>query len=57
MSFEFIVEKDDSIRKLSKSEEVSLVKKVVTDFESFNSKRSGNLEMASNLANEIFFKN
>ena len=57
MSFEFIVEKDDSIRKLSKFEEVSLVKKVVTDFESFNSKRSGNLEMTSNLANEIFFKN
>ena len=57
MSFEYIIEKDNSTKQLSKTEEENLVKRISTGFVNFNSKRASNLEMASNLANEIFFKN
>lgn len=57
MSFEYIIEKDNSTKKLNLEEENSLAKKIASKFAELNSARSGNLEMASNLANEIFFKN
>ena len=57
MSFDYIVEKDNSARKLSQEEEKALVKEISSSFVSLNSQRSTNLEMASKLANEIFFKN
>ena len=57
MSFEYIIEKDSSVKKLTKDEEGALVKKIASKFTSLNSQRSVNLEMASKLANEIFFKN
>ena len=57
MSFEYIIEKDNSIKKLNLEEENALAKKISSRFAELNSARSGNLEMASNLANEIFFKN
>ena len=57
MSFEYIIEKDNSTKKLNADEEAALVKKIASQFVSLNSARSTNLEMASNLANEIFFKN
>lgn len=57
MSFEYIIEKDNSTKQLTKSEEENLVKRISTGFVTFNSKRSANLDMASKLANEIFFKN
>ena len=57
MSFEYIIEKDNSTKKLTKDEESALVKKISSKFTALNSQRAGNLEMASNLANEIFFKN
>ena len=57
MSFDYIIEKDNSIKKLSKEEEEALVKNISSAFVNFNSERSSNLDMASNLANEIFFKN
>lgn len=57
MSFEYIIEKDDSLKQLSKEHKDALVKKISSDFTKFNSQRSSNLEKASDLANEIFFKN
>jgi len=57
MTFEYIIEKDDSMKKLSKEMEGNLVKNISSKFEELNRERSKNLEMASNLANEIFFKN
>ncbi len=57
MSFDYIVEKDDSLKTLSKEQEAALVKNIVSEFKTLNSERSSNLEMASKLANEIFFKN
>ncbi len=57
MSFEYIIEKDNSLVDLSKEQEGLLVKNISSTFSSLNSERAKNLEMASNLANEIFFKN
>ena len=57
MSFEYIIEKDSSTKKLTQEEEVKLVKDISSTFVNYNSKRATNLKMASNLANEIFFKN
>ena len=56
MSFEYIIEKDNSQKKLSDEMSERLVKKIASKFVELNSERSSNLEMASNLANEIFFK-
>lgn len=57
MSFEYIIEKDNSTLELTKEQEGLLVKNISSNFVSLNSERAKNLEMASNLANEIFFKN
>ena len=57
MSFDYIIEKDNSSKTLSKEQEGALVKTIVSDFKTLNDQRSQNLEMASKLANEIFFKN
>ena len=57
MSFEYIIAKDDSKKQLNEEEKNTLVKNISTTFANLNSQRSSNLEMASNLANEIFFKN
>ena len=57
MSFDFIVEKDNNLTKLTKEESLSLVKNISSDFVRLNTERASNLQMASDLANEIFFKN
>ncbi len=57
MSFEYIIENDNSAKKLTEEEENKLVKNISSTFAQLNAQRSTNLEMASNLANEIFFKN
>jgi len=57
MSFEYIIEKDNSTVKLSEEQKENLVKKIASDFVALNSQRASNLEKASALANEIFFKN
>ena len=57
MSFEFIIENDDSTKILDEEQKNLLVKNISSKFASLNSSRSSNLDMASNLANEIFFKN
>ena len=57
MTFEYIIEQDNSNRTLSKEQEQDLVKQISSEFVELNSKRAANLQMASDLANEIFFKN
>ena len=57
MSFEFIIEKDNSTKILNEEQKNLLVKNISSKFVSLNSSRNSNLDMASNLANEIFFKN
>ena len=57
MSFDYIIENDNSSVELTKEQEELLVKNISSSFSSLNSERAKNLEMASNLANEIFFKN
>ena len=57
MSFDYIIEKDSSFENLTKSQEEMLVKNISSNFVQYNTDRASNLEKASNLANEIFFKN
>ena len=57
MTFEYIIEKDNLNKTLSEEQEACLVKQISSEFSELNSKRAGNLQMASDLANEIFFKN
>lgn len=57
MSFEYILNKDNSTKKLSAEQEECLIKSISSKFADLNKERSANLDMASNLANEIFFKN
>ena len=57
MTFDYIIEKDNSTQKLDKNQENLLVKKISEKFSEWNTERADNLKMASNLANEIFFKN
>ena len=57
MSFEYVIEKDNLTNELSKEQESLLVKSISSKFVSLDSQRVSNLEKASKLANEIFFKN
>ena len=57
MSFEYIIEKDRSTQVLTPELEAFLIKDISAKFVKLNSERSTNLDMASKLANEIFFKN
>ena len=57
MSFEYIIDKDNSTKNLNEEQEMQLVKKISSTFVNLNRERAKNLEMASKLANEIFFKN
>ena len=56
MSFEYIIEKDNTSKTLSKENENSLVKMISDDFKTFNDKRSTSLDKANTLIDEIFFK-
>lgn len=57
MSFEYLIQKENSIKKLSKGEENSLVKSITENFKIYNEKRSQNLQNSNALIDEIFFKN
>ena len=57
MTFDYIIEKDDSETTLNKEQASALVNQISSEFVSLNAERSVNLKMASDLANEIFFKN
>ena len=57
MSFDYIIEKDNSTKTLTEEMKNLLVKSISSDFTQYNSERAKSLQMASDLANEIFFKN
>ena len=57
MSFEYLIEKENSTKKLSKGDENSLVKSITEDFKIYNEKRNQNLQNSNALIDEIFFKN
>ena len=56
MSFEYIIEKDNTSKTLSKENESNLVKMITDNFKTFNDKRSVNLDKANTLIDEIFFQ-
>ncbi len=56
MSFEYLIEEENNIKKLSQADENELVKKIVEDYKIFNDKRADNLQKSNNLIDEIFFK-
>lgn len=56
MSFEYLIEKENSIKKLSHEEETKLVKSIVENYQTFNDKRYANITKSNNLIDEIFFK-
>lgn len=57
MSFEYLIQKENSIKNLSKGDENSLVKSITENFKIYNEKRSQNLQNSNALIDEIFFKN
>ena len=57
MSFEYLIQKENSIKKLSKGDENFLVKSITENFKIYNEKRSQNLQNSNALIDEIFFKN
>ena len=44
MSFEYLIEEENNIKKLSQADENELVKKIVEDYKTFNDKRADNLQ-------------
>lgn len=56
MSFEYITDKENKV-KLTDDDITRLADKIASDFDNYNSRRTDNLDMATELTNEIFFKN
>ena len=56
MSFEYLIEEENNIKKLSQADENEQIKKIVEDYKTFNDKRADNLQKSNNLIDEIFFK-
>lgn len=54
---EYIVEKTQKSKKLGGSDKLSIAKKIVEDFETYDDGRGEQLEKSKKLADEIFFKN
>lgn len=56
MSFEYLIEKENKIKKLTDGELTALAGKISADFDEFNDQRRSNLDKADALSREIFFK-
>lgn len=54
---EYIVEKDQKVHKLSEEERDKIALKIKEEFRTLNNGRSGQLEKANKLIDEIFFRN
>ena len=54
---EYIVEKDQKVKKLTEGEKESLAKKIVENFQTYDRGRQSQLDKAQLLINEIYFKN
>lgn len=57
MSFEYIVEKDNSKKTLGGTDLEDLASQIAGDFDRYNTRRSQNIAQSENLIDEIFFKN
>lgn len=56
MSFEYLIEKENTVKKLSHDDENAVVKSITNDYKTFNDRRAGNLQKSNALIDEIFFK-
>lgn len=54
---EYIVEKEQKVKKLSDDNKLSIAKKIVEDFDTFNRARERQLEIAKKVSDEIYFRN
>lgn len=54
---EYIVEKEQKVKKLSSGDKADIAKKVATDFETYDRGRQDQLDKANKLIQEIYFKN
>ncbi|MCD7740286.1 MAG: hypothetical protein LUH11_02945 [Candidatus Gastranaerophilales bacterium] len=54
---EYIIEKDQKIKKLSNEDKISIAKKIVDDYETYDRGRQSQLDKADKLNSEIYFKN
>lgn len=54
---EYIVEKDQKVKKLSNTEKETVAKKIVENFQTYDRGRQSQLDKAKKLINEIYFKN
>ena len=57
MTFEYIVEKENNQKSVSKNMEAEIVKSVVDDYKKYNDARSTNLSKSNAVIDEVFFKN
>ena len=53
---EYIVEKEQKVKKISEEQKLSIAKKIVEDFDTFNRGREQQLTAAKNISDEIYFK-
>ena len=56
MTFEYIVEKENNQKSVSKNMEAEIVKSVVDDYKKYNDARSTNLSKSNAVIDEVFFK-
>lgn len=54
---EYITEKEQKVKKLSEEEKLSIAKRIVEDFDTFNRARERQLEIAKLVSDEIYFRN
>lgn len=55
MSFEYLLEKENKVKKLSKPEQSELAQQIASDYERYNKAWFNNRQMANELEKEIFF--
>ncbi|MBR1775949.1 hypothetical protein IJ750_02605 [bacterium] len=53
---EYIIDKENTPKKLSAENKSQIAKRIVSDFKSYNDSRQSNLSMANELIKEVFFK-
>lgn len=54
---EYILEKEQKVKKLSTEDKLSIAKKIAEDFETYDNGRQSQLDKANKLISEIFFEN
>ena len=54
---EYIVEKTQKVKKLSDNDKEDIAQKICSDFKTYDTARSGQIEKAERIMDEVFFKN